>query len=151
MMRKGGRGSKREEGMRTWHSTKCPMRALAMTGIVTDSMISLIILVSLIRATPPWARMSAGTRSRAMTAEAPASSAIRAYTHCQLSIPSHQQARMAQSSITNRKRELARSSTPRRFTSAILADSIWTVPRTPPAQCILASQRTWSARPTPSF
>ena len=31
---------------------------------------------SLIRATPPWARMSAGTRSSAMTATAPASSAI---------------------------------------------------------------------------
>src|SRR5713226_9337084 len=33
---------------------------------------------SLIRATPPCARISAGTRSNAMTAEAPASSAIRA-------------------------------------------------------------------------
>jgi hypothetical protein len=64
---------------RTWHSTKCPMRAFAMTGIVTVSMISLIILGSLIRATPPWARMSAGTRSSAMTATAPASSAMRAY------------------------------------------------------------------------
>ena len=31
---------------------------------------------SLIRDTPPWARMSAGTRSSAMTATAPASSAI---------------------------------------------------------------------------
>ena len=31
---------------------------------------------SLILATPPWARMSAGTRSSAMTATAPASSAI---------------------------------------------------------------------------
>src|SRR4051812_34187649 len=31
---------------------------------------------SLIRDTPPWARMSAGTRSRAITATAPASSAI---------------------------------------------------------------------------
>ncbi len=31
------------------------------------------------RATPPWARMSAGTRSRAMTAQAPASSAMRAW------------------------------------------------------------------------
>ena len=31
---------------------------------------------SLIRATPPWARMSAGTRSSAITATAPASSAI---------------------------------------------------------------------------
>lgn len=49
-----------------------------MTGIVTVSMISLIILGSLIRATPPCTLMSAGTRSSAMTAEAPASSAIRA-------------------------------------------------------------------------
>ncbi len=39
-------------------------------------MISLIFLGSAILATPPWARMSAGTRSRAMTATAPASSAI---------------------------------------------------------------------------
>lgn len=31
---------------------------------------------SLMRETPPWARMSAGTRSSAMTATAPASSAI---------------------------------------------------------------------------
>src|SRR3978361_1304261 len=35
---------------------------------------------SLIRATPPWARMSAGTRSRAITATAPASSAIFAWS-----------------------------------------------------------------------
>lgn len=67
-------------GFLTWHSTKCPIRALAMTGMVTASMISLIMLGSDMRATPPWALMSAGTRSRAMTAEAPASSAIRAYT-----------------------------------------------------------------------
>ena len=32
------------------------------------------------RATPPWARMSAGTRSSAMTATAPASSAIFAWS-----------------------------------------------------------------------
>jgi hypothetical protein len=35
---------------------------------------------SLIRATPPWARMSAGTRSSAITATAPASSAILAWS-----------------------------------------------------------------------
>ena len=35
---------------------------------------------SLMRATPPWARMSAGTRSRAMTATAPASSASLAWS-----------------------------------------------------------------------
>lgn len=63
----------------TWHSTKCPIRAFAMTGMVTVAMISLIIFGSDIRATPPCARISAGTRSRAMTAHAPASSAILAY------------------------------------------------------------------------
>ena len=50
-----------------------------MTGIVTASMISLIMLGSDMRATPPWTLISAGTRSRAMTAAAPASSAMRAY------------------------------------------------------------------------
>src|SRR5215203_777203 len=54
------------------------MRALAMTGIVTASWISLITRGLAMRATPPSARMSAGTRSSAMTATAPASSAIRA-------------------------------------------------------------------------
>lgn len=49
-----------------------------MTGIVTASMISLIMPGSDIRATPPSTRISAGTRSRAMTAAAPASSAMRA-------------------------------------------------------------------------
>src|SRR4051812_44160772 len=39
-------------------------------------MIPWIMSGSLIRAMPPWARMSAGTRSSAMTATAPASSAI---------------------------------------------------------------------------
>ena len=54
------------------------MRALAMTGMVTAFMIPSIIVGSLMRATPPAARMSAGTRSRAITATAPASSAMRA-------------------------------------------------------------------------
>src|SRR5690625_612039 len=54
------------------------MRALAMTGMETAEMIPSIMSGSLIRETPPSARMSAGTRSRAMTATAPASSAIRA-------------------------------------------------------------------------
>ena len=49
-----------------------------MTGIVTASWIPLIIAGSDIRATPPSLRMSAGTRSSAITAQAPASSAIRA-------------------------------------------------------------------------
>ncbi len=39
-------------------------------------MIESIMSGSLIRDTPPWARMSAGTRSSAITATAPASSAI---------------------------------------------------------------------------
>lgn len=52
------------------------MRDLAITGMDTDSMISSIMFGSDIRATPPSLRMSAGTRSRAMTATAPASSAI---------------------------------------------------------------------------
>src|SRR3954454_11030230 len=47
-----------------------------MTGMVTASWMPLIIAGSLIRATPPSRRMSAGTRSSAMTADAPASSAI---------------------------------------------------------------------------
>src|SRR4051794_6378605 len=52
------------------------MRALAMTGMVTVSWMPLIIDGSLMRATPPSRRMSAGTRSSAITADAPASSAI---------------------------------------------------------------------------
>ena len=54
------------------------MRALAMTGMETEVMIASIMSGSLMRATPPWARMSAGTRSSAITATAPASSAMRA-------------------------------------------------------------------------
>jgi len=56
------------------------MRALAITGIETAAMMPSIRSGSLIRATPPWARMSAGTRSRAITATAPASSAIFAWS-----------------------------------------------------------------------
>src|SRR5262252_670374 len=57
-------------------SAKCPMRTLAITGIVTVSMISRMTLMDAIRATPPSLRMSEGTRSRAITAQAPAFSAI---------------------------------------------------------------------------
>mmetsp|Transcript_54421 Transcript_54421/g.154988 ORF Transcript_54421/g.154988 Transcript_54421/m.154988 type:complete len:266 (+) Transcript_54421:121-918(+) len=60
----------------SWASTKWPMRHFAMTGIDTEFTISLIIFGSDIRATPFAWRMSAGMRSRAMTAQAPASSAI---------------------------------------------------------------------------
>ena len=49
-----------------------------MTGIVTASMMRAISSRSLMRATPPAARMSAGMRSSAMTATAPASCAIAA-------------------------------------------------------------------------
>ena len=52
------------------------MRALAITGIDTAAWMPSIMSGSLMRATPPSRRMSAGTRSRAMTATAPASSAI---------------------------------------------------------------------------
>ena len=63
---------------RIWASTKWPMRALAITGIDTAALIPSIISGSLMRATPPSRRMSAGTRSSAITAQAPASSAMRA-------------------------------------------------------------------------
>src|SRR3954454_15443282 len=52
------------------------MRAFAITGMDTAEMIPSIMSGSLIRETPPSARMSAGTRSSAITATAPASSAI---------------------------------------------------------------------------
>src|SRR6266852_6189017 len=57
-------------------SAKCPMRTLAITGIVTVVMISRITLIDAMRATPPSLRISEGTRSRAITAHAPAFSAI---------------------------------------------------------------------------
>src|SRR5450631_817420 len=56
------------------------MRALAMTGIDTAAMIASMRSGSLMRATPPCALMSAGTRSSAITATAPASSAILAWS-----------------------------------------------------------------------
>jgi hypothetical protein len=59
-------------------STKWPMRHFAITGMLTAAWIPAIISGSLIRETPPSARMSAGIRSRAITAQAPASSAMRA-------------------------------------------------------------------------
>ena len=55
------------------------MRAFAMTGIDTAALMPSIISGSLMRATPPSRRMSAGTRSSAITATAPASSAILAW------------------------------------------------------------------------
>ena len=47
-----------------------------MTGIVTASWMPRTMIGSDMRATPPSRRMSAGTRSSAITAAAPASSAI---------------------------------------------------------------------------
>ena len=61
-------------------STKWPMRAFAITGIDTAAWMPSIICGSLIRATPPSRRISAGTRSSAITAQAPASSAMRAWS-----------------------------------------------------------------------
>src|SRR5712691_4884388 len=63
---------------RIWASTKWPIRHLAMTGMVTAAMIDLMSSGSDMRATPPSLRMSAGTRSSAITAHAPASCAMRA-------------------------------------------------------------------------
>src|ERR1022692_4842713 len=54
------------------------MRHLAITGMETVAMISRIFLGDAMRATPPSARICAGTRSRAMTATAPAFSAMEA-------------------------------------------------------------------------
>src|SRR5579872_859650 len=55
------------------------MRHLAITGIDTAAMISRIFLGLAMRATPPSARICAGTRSRAITDTAPAFSAISAW------------------------------------------------------------------------
>src|ERR1700687_5224592 len=54
------------------------MRHLAITGMETAAIISRIFLGEAIRATPPSARICAGTRSRAITETAPAFSAITA-------------------------------------------------------------------------
>src|SRR5258706_9741699 len=61
---------------KTSASVKWPMRTLAITGMVTVFMISRMILMDAMRATPPSLRMSDGTRSSAITAQAPAFSAI---------------------------------------------------------------------------
>src|SRR5262245_60114778 len=56
------------------------MRHLATPGMGAAAWISRILPGSAMRAIPPCARMSAGTRSSAMTATAPASSAIFAWS-----------------------------------------------------------------------
>src|SRR6266852_5974633 len=61
---------------RTAASAKWPMRTLAITGMLTVFIISQMIFGEAMRATPPSLRMSDGTRSRAMTAHAPAFSAM---------------------------------------------------------------------------
>src|ERR671927_1006386 len=58
--------------------TMSPVPASPFVRIIAASWISTILSGSAMRATPPSARMSAGTRSSAMTATAPASSAMRA-------------------------------------------------------------------------
>ena len=55
------------------------MRAFAITGMLTAPWMLAIISGSDMRATPPSRRMSAGTRSSAITAAAPASSATVAW------------------------------------------------------------------------
>src|SRR5216684_4060342 len=52
------------------------MRHLAITGMDTAAMISRIFFGEAMRATPPSERICAGTRSSAITATAPARSAI---------------------------------------------------------------------------
>jgi hypothetical protein len=56
------------------------MRHFAMTGIETATRTASITSTAAMRATPPSRRMSAGTRSSAITAVAPASSAMRAWS-----------------------------------------------------------------------
>src|SRR5271157_2935812 len=56
-------------------STKWPMRTFAITGIDTARWMPSITWIEHMRATPPSLRMSAGTRSSAITAAAPACSA----------------------------------------------------------------------------
>ena len=60
----------------TCASAKWPILHFAMTGIETCAWIPRIISGSLILEMPPSLRMSAGIRSNAITAQAPASSAI---------------------------------------------------------------------------
>src|SRR3954453_22722473 len=55
------------------------MRHFAITGMDTAAMISRIFFGEAMRATPPSARICAGTRSSAMTETAPAFSAISAW------------------------------------------------------------------------
>src|SRR5947208_10848045 len=55
------------------------MRHLAITGMETAAIISRIFFGDAMRATPPSARICAGTRSSAMTATAPAFSPISAW------------------------------------------------------------------------
>jgi hypothetical protein len=59
---------------------------LAITGIETAASISLMRCGSDMRATPPSRRMRAGMRSSAITAAAPASSAIRAWSEVMTSM-----------------------------------------------------------------
>src|SRR5881392_4246586 len=93
------------------------MRALAITGMVTASWMRVMTSGSDIRATPPWARMSAGTRSRAMTAQAPASSAIFACSSVVTSMITPPLSISARPVLT---RNVARSVTPLNIEVALL-------------------------------
>ena len=55
---------------------------LLLRALVTAALMSVIMRGSDMRATPPSARMSAGTRSRAMIAHAPARGACSVRTGC---------------------------------------------------------------------
>ncbi len=83
-----------------------------MTGMLTASWMPVIIEGSLIRATPPSRRMSAGTRSSAITATAPASSAILASSGVTTSMITPPFSISARPRLT---RNVARSLTPGRI------------------------------------
>ena len=61
---------------KTSASLTCPILHLAITGMVTESIISSIILILAVRATPPAFLTSDGSLSKTITETAPASSAI---------------------------------------------------------------------------
>ena len=59
-------------------SLTCPILHLAITGMVTESIISSIIFMLAVRATPPAFLTSDGSLSKTITETAPASCAIKA-------------------------------------------------------------------------
>src|SRR4029077_13798216 len=99
------------------------MRHLAMTGIVTASMIERISVGSDIRATPPSLRMSAGTRSSAITAQAPASWAILACSGVTTSMITPPLSIWASPALTLKEPFTARWPFPEPLRSAIASNS----------------------------